>query len=121
MENNSQRRKRFQKQFKAKGRERNIFLCIRISKEENERLNQDMLRTKKSKSEYVRDLIMHSKIHEKPDERFYELSKNLIKIGGNLNQIAIKANSLNFIDADAYKKEVEDLNKYKSEIRNKYL
>ena len=121
MDNKLNKRKKFKKNFIPKGRNRVNILNIRLNDNEELQLNEDIKKTNKNKSDYVRDLIKHAKINEKPDERFYEISKILIRIGGNLNQLAIKANALNFIDVDAYKKEVDDLNKYKAEIRNKYL
>ena len=47
--------------------------------------------------------------------------KQMIRIGNNLNQLTKKANSLNFIDIDEYKKQSQDWNKFMNEVKKKYL
>ena len=64
---------------------------------------------------------MGVKIREKPDNRFYEEMKQLRSIGNNLNQIAKKANSLNFIDYVSYQKETEKLNQFIIQIKKEFL
>ena len=44
---------------------------------------------------------------EKPDERFYDVMRELSAIGNNINQLAAKANTLGFVDAPQLKKEAE--------------
>lgn len=41
---------------------------------------------------------------EKPDERFYDVMRELSAIGNNINQLAAKANTLGFADATQLKK-----------------
>ncbi len=104
-----------------KGRERYIFLNIRISPQENEDLSQKIQRANITKSEYVRRAIANVVIKEKPDREFYETMKQMIRIGNNLNQLTKKANSLNFIDVDEYKKQSQDWNKFMNDVKKKYL
>ena len=40
---------------------------------------------------------------EKPDARFYEAMRQLSAIGNNINQLAVKANTLGFIDTPMLK------------------
>ncbi len=47
--------------------------------------------------------------------------KEMRAIGNNLNQIARKANALNFIDCSLYKKEVENLNRFMMDVKREYL
>ena len=104
-----------------KGRERYIFLSIRITPQENEDLYNKIQRANITKSEFVRRAIANAEINEKPDKEFYETMKQMIRIGNNLNQLTKKANSLNFIDVDEYKKQSQDWNKFMNEIKKKYL
>ena len=47
---------------------------------------------------------------------------NQVYSGGiNLNQLARKANTLNFIDKDEYKKQAEEWKSFSNKIKNKYL
>ena len=52
---------------------------------------------------------------------FYNAMKDLRGIAVNVNQIARKANSLNFIDVPQYKKISKELNKFMLEIKEKFL
>ena len=88
---------------------------------ENEKLIADCKKCKISYGEYFRKLLMEEKIKEKPDIEFYEVMKQLSKIGVNLNQIAYKANSTNNIDKDFYKNEAEEWHKFAREVKRKYL
>ena len=72
-------------------------------------------------SDYIRKLIMSIQIKEKPDYEFYEVMKQLSKIGVNLNQIAHKANAINIIDKDYYNQEAKKWNEFSREVKKKYL
>jgi hypothetical protein len=88
---------------------------------ENEKLIADCKKCNLSYSEYFRKLLMEEQIKEKPEIEFYEVMKQLSKIGVNLNQIAHKANSTNNIDKDLYKIESEEWHKFAREVKKKYL
>ena len=55
------------------------------------------------------------------DERFYEAIKELRHIGNNLNQIAKKANYLNYVDSSKYGEEVNKLNSFIIRIKKEFL
>ncbi len=59
--------------------------------------------------EYLRRLVYDKPIREKPPPEFHEVLKNLRQINNNLNQVAAKANSMNFIDTAKYWANVSDL------------
>ena len=94
---------------------------MKMSFDELEKLKSDSARAGLSKSEYVRRLIMNYVIKERPDDRFYEVMRQLTAIGNNLNQIAHKANYLNEIDTDEYMAEKVNWNRFMKEIKVKYL
>lgn len=69
-------------------------------------------RVKKSglcREEYMRQSAMNIPIKEMPQLEFMDILKNLRQINNNLNQIALKANSIGFIDAILYRKNYECL------------
>lgn len=88
---------------------------------ENEKLISDCKKANISYGEYFRKLLMEKQIKEKPGKEFYEVMKQLSKIGVNLNQIAYKANSTNKIDKDYYKTEAEKWHKFAKEVKQKFL
>lgn len=72
-------------------------------------------------STVIRMLIKGYEPREKPDKEFYDSMRQLYGISNNLNQIAIKANSLGFVDTRLLKDKIDKLNKFQLEIEKKYL
>ena len=60
-----------------------------------------------SEAGLIRLLLRGYEPREKPDERFYDVMRELSSIGNNINQLAVKANTLGFVDAPQLKKEAE--------------
>lgn len=102
-------------------RKRNIRKDIMLNEIENEKLISDCKKADISYGEYFRRLLMEKQIKEKPGREFYEVMKQLSKIGVNLNQIAHKTNSTNKIDKDYYKTEAEKWHKFAKEVKQKFL
>ena len=75
-----------------------------------------------TESELVRRLVTDVIVKEKPDDRFYEVMKEMRAIGNNLNQIARKANSeKGFIDVNRYNIEAEKWNQFILKVKKEYL
>ena len=51
----------------------------------------------------IRILLHGYEPKEKPDARFYEAMRQLSAIGNNINQLALKANALDFVDTPMLK------------------
>lgn len=102
-------------------RKRNIRIQVRLSNIEYKKLLDDIDRSKETISSYIRKLIIGTQLKEKPDYEFYNVMKELTKIGVNLNQIARVANSTNVIEKDFYNKEAKKWNEISRQIKNKYL
>ena len=92
-----------------------------LTKEEVDLLNEKVKKSNMNQSDFIRNAITNSIVKEKPDDRFYNSIRNLRVISNNLNQIAKRANSLGFIDAKNYKKEVEKMDMFIDELRKEYL
>ena len=102
-------------------RKRNIRKDIMLNEIENEKLISDCQKANLSYGEYFRKLWMEKEIKEKPGIEFYEVMKQLSKIGVNLNQIAHKANSINKIDKDYYKEVTDEWHRFAREVKQKFL
>lgn len=102
-------------------RKRNIRKDIMLNEIENEKLISDCKKADISYGEYFRKLLMEKEVKEKPGREFYEVMKQLSKIGVNLNQIAYKANSTNKIDKDYYERESEEWHRFAREVKQKFL
>ena len=69
----------------------------------------------------VRLLIRGYEPREKPDGRFNDAMRNLSAIGNNINQLAAKANALNFIDTPMLREEARKWHDFRLDVRKKYL
>ena len=67
-------------------------------------LNQRIAKTGLSREAYLRSLIENTVPKELPPMDFYDVMRELRQISINMNQIAMKANTLNLIDAPFYTK-----------------
>ena len=92
-----------------------------LSNEEDKILKMKLKKLGMSEENYIRNLILEFEPREKPDDRFYEVMKQMHSIGNNLNQLTRKAHSLNFIDEPLYKKEAEKWNKFILEVKTEFL
>lgn len=102
-------------------RKRNVLKQIWLSREESEVLKKKVKKVGINESTLIRNLILDFHPKEKPDEKFYEVMKQLYSLSNNMNQIARKANALGFIDVPLYKKEIDKLNQFILDVREEYL
>ena len=102
-------------------RTRNIKKQLWVSEDEAKMLKMKSELVGLKESELLRNLILGFEPKEKPGEEFYQAIKEMRKFANNLNQIAKKANALNFIDYPLYKKEADKWNKFIVEIKKKFL
>ena len=92
-----------------------------FSRGEAQDLQKKAKKTCLSEAALVRLLLRGYEPKEKPDDRFYDVMRELSSIGNNINQLAAKANTLGFIDAPMLKNEAAKWNKFQSEIERTYL
>ena len=88
---------------------RRIKIDLRLNESEAALLNQDVEKSGLSREAYLRALIQGRPLKERPSPDLIAVLKHLQQINNNMNQIAAKANKLNFIDTSAYWKIVEEL------------
>lgn len=102
-------------------RKRNVDKHIWLSKAEADELRQKADKACLSEAGLVRMLIKGYEPKEKPDERFYEVMRELSAIGNNVNQLAAKANALGFVDVPMLKRETEKWNHFQLEVERSFL
>lgn len=81
---------------------RNIEIKVRLNKKEAEALTKRVKRSGLSREAYIRQLINGFVPRDAPPPDYYEMMRQLYKVGTSLNQIAQKAHVLNLIDAQRY-------------------
>lgn len=102
-------------------RKRNIQKIVRFSRDEAQDLQKKAKKACLSEAGLIRLLLRGYEPREKPDERFYDVMRELSSIGNNINQLAVKANTLGFVDAPQLKKEAERWHKFEADIERTYL
>lgn len=102
-------------------RKRNIQKIVRFSRDEAQDLQKKAKKACLSEAGLIRLLLRGYEPREKPDERFYDVMRELSSIGNNINQLAVKANTLGFVDVPQLKKEAERWHKFQADIERTYL
>ena len=102
-------------------RKRNVDKHIWFSRAEAQELQRKAKKACLSEAGLIRLLIKGYEPKEKPDDRFYDVMRELSAIGNNINQLAAKANTLGFIDAPMLKNEAEKWNKFQSDVERNFL
>lgn len=83
---------------------RNKRFEVRLTEEELSYLSRQADMCGKSNSRYVRDLIRGKTPVAFPPLPYAELLSEVRKLGVNMNQLALKAHSLGFIDEPEYRR-----------------
>ena len=102
-------------------RKRNIDKHIWFSRDEAEELQKKAKKACLSEGALIRLLIRGYEPREKPDDRFYDTMRQLSAIGNNINQLAIKANALGFVDSQMLKNEALRWHKFQAAIEREFL
>ncbi len=68
-------------------------ICLRLSQEEKERLENSARRCGLSKTTYLRRLILGMEVKPRPTQEIKDLRTEIHHIGNNINQIARSVNA----------------------------
>lgn len=98
-----------------------INLTIRLSPKERDALQERANKTGIPITSYIRETALGKTLREKPDDDFYDVMKYLRIASSSLNQIAVKANTYNYIDASKMNALAKELEEFMMNIRTKYL
>ena len=102
-------------------RKRNVQILFRLTAEEAEQLNELVRKSGRSKEAFLRETVKSRRFYEKPDPEFYKMMRELSAIGNRINQLAVKANALGFIDTPMLREEARKWHEFQIEIRKRYL
>lgn len=94
---------------------------MRLDENERALLKSRIRKTGLSQEAYLRILINGRIPKEKPDDRFYTVTRELAAIGNNIHQLSAKANALGFIDAPLLAREVQAWGEFRLAIRRRFL
>ena len=102
-------------------RKRNVQILFRMTEEEAYELNELVRKSGRSKEAFLRAMVKGYRLCEKTAPEFYQIMRELSAIGNRINQLAAKANALNFVDAPMLSEEAAKWRQFQIEVRKKYL
>lgn len=100
---------------------RTIEKHILLNRTEAQDLQKKAKKACLSEGALLRLLLKGYAPKEQPDERFYDVMREISAIGNNINQLAVKANSLGFVDVVQLSKEAERWHKLQADIEREFL
>ena len=111
------------KKYVPHGRTRQHKIEVRLNDEEYFKLEDTISLMGTNRSEYLRKLIVGTRIKEKPPDDFYKYMKEFSLMGSNLNQIAERINTITKIEDWEYedtdpKEFIEQLKRLRTNLLN---
>ena len=102
-------------------RKRNVQILFRLTEEEADYLCSLAERSGHSRQALLQSMVMGYRLCEKPDPEFYKMMRELSAIGNRINQLAVKANALGFVDTPMLREEARKWHEFQIDIRKRYL
>lgn len=100
---------------------RSIEKHILLNREEAQDLQKKSKKACLSEGALIRLLLKGYSPKEQPDERFYDAMREMSAIGNNINQLAVKANALGFVDGQMLATEAKRWHKFQADIEREFL
>lgn len=98
-------------------RKRNVQILFRLNEEEADYLYDLVKRSGRSKEALLRAMVKGYRLCEKPDPEFYQIMRELSAIGNRINQLAVKANALDFVDTPMLREEAKKWQQFQIDVR----
>ena len=102
------------------GRKRTHLVKVYLNDAEYEKLCKDSAAFGRDKSKYLRLLIDWIEPVAPPSVEVKEFTRELRRLGVNMNQIAARANSYGYVDEFEYKKNADEVMKVLGAIQQEY-
>ena len=99
---------------------RTTEMHLRLTPEEKETLTEKAKLARLSREEFCRRILNGATVKEAPSADVCQLLRQMRHIGGNLNQLLARANTVGFIDTVQLKKELTELRKAREVIVEAY-
>ena len=99
---------------------RTTEMHLRLTPEEKKTLTEKAKLARLSREEFCRRILNGAIVKEAPSVDVRQLLRQMRHIGGNLNQLLARANTVGFIDTVQLKKELTELRKAREVIVEAY-
>ena len=102
-------------------RNRSVQILFRLNEEEAQHLYELVKKSGRSKEAFLREMVKGYRLCEKPDPEFYKIMRELSAIGNRINQLAVKANALGFVDTPMLYDEAKRWRDFRLDVSRSYL
>ena len=102
-------------------RNRKVQILFRLTDDEAEQLHELVRKSGRSREAFLREMVKGYRLCEKPDPEFYKIMRELSAIGNRINQLAAKANALNFVDTPMLYDEAKRWRDFRLDVSRQYL
>ena len=102
-------------------RTRNIRKQYFLNEEEADELRKKSIKLGMTESNVIRSLIMDYQPREKPPEKFYDYISLLRILNNNMNQIAMKAHTYDYIDEEFLGLDISEVLRNPKENNKSYI
>ena len=102
-------------------RNRKVQILFRLTDDEAEQLHELVRKSGRSREAFLREMVKGYQLCEKPDPEFYKIMRELSAIGNRINQLAAKANALNFVDTPMLYDEAKRWRDFRLDVSRSYL
>ena len=102
-------------------RNRKVQILFRLTDDEAEQLHELVRKSGRSREAFLREMVKGYQLCEKPDPEFYKIMRELSAIGNRINQLAAKANALDFVDAPMLREEAKRWREFRLDVSKSYL
>ena len=102
-------------------RKRNKHISVWMNEQEYAYLKRQAALSGLGIDPFIRNLVRGVEIRAKTPDCYNALLRELSAIGNRINQLAAKANALNFVDAPMLKEEARRWHEFQIAVRKKYL
>lgn len=102
-------------------RNRKVQILFRLTDDEAEQLHELVRKSGRSREAFLREMVKGYRLCEKPDPEFYKIMRELSAIGNRINQLAAKANALDFVDAPMLREEAKRWREFRLDVSKCYL
>lgn len=100
---------------------RTKIVSVKFSENELEKVDRMAFKTCRMRSTFIREVVLGYAPKEKPSDDFKEVIRQLRYLNNNLNQLTVKAHSLDYIDEKKCRKQLKQINELVIDMRRKYL
>lgn len=97
-------------------RKRNIDFHVYLNEDENQILENLCKRLRVNRSVLIRALILGKRLVEAPPVDYKQFIIELRRVGANLNQLTVKANSIGYIDSSECENVLTEIRNLETDI-----